>query len=50
MTVNNNLLVMDVEKDFLTPYRAKTARDGYTGLGKLIDATVRFAAYTRTRR
>lgn len=46
VTVNNNLLVLDAEKDFLAPFRAKTVPHGYLGLGKLIDATVRFAAYT----
>ena len=45
-TINNNLLKLDVEKDFITPFRAKNARSGYIGLGKLIDAAVRFAAYS----
>jgi uncharacterized protein len=47
VTVNNNLLVLDVEKDFLTPIRVRTASDGYIGLGKLIDSAVRLAAYTK---
>ena len=48
VTVRNNLLVLDAEKDFLAPFRVKTAGDGaYTGLGKLIDAAVKFAAYTQ---
>ncbi len=47
VTVNNNLLVLDAEKDFLAPFRAKTVKDGYIGLGKLIDSAVRFAAYTK---
>jgi len=46
ITVTNNLLVLDADKDFLPPFRAKTAKDGYVGLGKLLDATVKFAAYT----
>lgn len=46
ITVKNNLLVLDVEKDFLSAFRTKTADGGYIGLGKLIDAAVRFAAYT----
>ena len=50
VTVNNNLLVLDVEKDFLTPFRTRTAHGGYTGLGKLIDAAVRFAAYTKSEK
>ena len=46
ITVANNLLKIDVDKDFLAPFRKRTATDGYIGLGKLIDATVRLAAYT----
>jgi uncharacterized protein len=45
-TVNANLLAIDVDKVFLQPFRARNLREGYIGLGKLIDATVRFAAYT----
>jgi DUF1680 family protein len=51
VTVRNNLLVLDAEKDFLAPFRAKTSGDGaYAGLGKLIDAAVKFAAYTKDGR
>lgn len=50
VTINNNLLVLDAEKDFLAPIRAKTAGDGYIGLGKLIDSAVRFAAYTKNEK
>ena len=46
VTINNNLLVLDADKDFLAPFQKKEKKDGYIGLGKLIDATVRFAAYT----
>jgi len=46
ITVTNNLLVLDADRDFLPPFKSKTAKDGYIGLGKLIDATVKFAAYT----
>ncbi|MGA2657392.1 MAG: beta-L-arabinofuranosidase domain-containing protein [Verrucomicrobiota bacterium] len=45
-TITNNLLVLNADGDFLPPFRAKTAKDGYIGLGKLIDATVKFAAYS----
>ena len=45
-TITNNLLVLNADRDFLPPFRAKTAKDGYIGLGKLIDATVKFAAYS----
>ncbi len=50
VTVNNNLLVLDTEKDFLSPFRKRTAKNGYIGLGKLIDATVRLAAYTKNEK
>ena len=46
VTVHNNLLALDAEKDFLQPLRERKATDGYTGLGKLIDASVRFSVYT----
>ncbi len=47
ITIENNLLALNADKDFLPPFSAKTQTSGYIGLGKLIDATVRFAAYTR---
>ena len=47
VTVHNNLLLLDTEKDFLAPFRKKKASAGYIALGKLIDAAVRFAAYTK---
>jgi len=45
-TVGANLLGINVEQAFLQPFRERNRADGYIGLGKLIDATVRFAAYT----
>jgi DUF1680 family protein len=45
-TVNANLLALDVGEAFLQPFRARNRPEGYIGLGKLIDATVRLAAYT----
>lgn len=50
ITVNNNLLVLNVDKDFLLPFQEKKVSGGYVGLGKLIDATVRFAVYTNDDR
>ncbi|MBN2128982.1 MAG: glycoside hydrolase family 127 protein [Sedimentisphaerales bacterium] len=47
ITVNNNLLALDTENVFLVPFRQRNQESGYIGLGKLIDATVHFAAYTR---
>jgi len=46
VTVNNNLLALDVDKDFLASFKTKNSTD-YIGVGKLIDAAVRFAAYTK---
>jgi DUF1680 family protein len=46
VTVNNNLLVLDIEKVFIEPFKKKTTRLGDVGLGRLIDTTVRLAAYT----
>jgi DUF1680 family protein len=49
-TVDNNLLVIDAEKDFLRPFIDRKMSDGYIGLGKTIDSFARFAAYTGDRR
>jgi len=50
VTINNNLLALDADKDFLPPFAEKKARGGYIGLGKLIDAAVRFAVYSQDER
>ncbi len=47
VTVRNNLMVLDADRDFLKPFRDRKAKDGYIGLGKLIDSWVRLAAYTK---
>ncbi len=47
LTINNNLLALDTENSFLVPFRQRNQESGYIGLGKLIDATVRFAAYSQ---
>jgi len=50
ITAANNLLVIDVDQEFLRPFREKKGREGgYVGLGKLIDTLVRLAAYTEDR-
>jgi DUF1680 family protein len=47
ITVNNNLLQINADKDFLAPFKLKNCKKaGYIGLGKLIDATVKLASYT----
>lgn len=50
VTITNNLLVLDADRDFLAPFGAKDRDGGYIGLGKLIDATARLAAYSRDPR
>ena len=44
--VENSLLNLDVDKVFLKPFREKKTKSGYTGLGMLIDASVRLAVHT----
>ena len=46
ITINNNLLAVDIDNDFLKPFRQKKDDDGYVGLGKTIDAAVRLAIYS----
>jgi hypothetical protein len=46
VTLRNNLLALDADKDFLKPFQDRNRNDGYIGLGKLIDAAVRFAYVT----
>jgi len=46
VTCRNNLMVLDLEKDFLPPFRKKEQGEGYIGLGKTIDAAVRLAAFS----
>ena len=43
-TVENNLMRIDLEGDFLRPFRERTGTGGFIGLGKLADAWVRMAA------
>ena len=45
LTISRNLLALDVDRDFIAPFRRK-ATTSYVGLGKLIDAAVNFAAYS----
>lgn len=46
LTVYQNLLVLNIESDFLAPFRERNRTSGYIGLGKLIDCIVKFAVYT----
>jgi hypothetical protein len=45
ITISNNLLMLNIEEDFLNSFRKKNDA-GYIGLGKLIDGVARMAAYT----
>ncbi|MFZ1935080.1 MAG: beta-L-arabinofuranosidase domain-containing protein [Thermoguttaceae bacterium] len=45
-TIFRNLMVIDVNKEYLAYLNAKTSSDRYVGLGKLIDAAVKLAAYS----
>ena len=44
-TIRNNMLAVDVDGDFLEPYRSRDAESAYIGLGHFLDALTRFAAY-----
>ena len=46
ITLANNLLKLDVDRDFLPPFQVKDGKLGYIGLGKLIDSAVMLAAYS----
>jgi len=46
ITVTNNLLKLEADRDFLRPFIEEPRKGQYIGLGKTLDATVRFAAYT----
>lgn len=45
-TIQKNFFALDVEKDFLQPFRNKNSEVSYVGLGKLMDAAVHFSVYT----
>jgi hypothetical protein len=46
VTIQNNLLKLDPDKDFLKSFREKKSSDGFIGLGMLIDSAVGLAAYS----
>ena len=47
ITVRNNCLAVNVDRDFLQPFREKRRNAGYVGLGKFIDAVTRLASYRK---
>jgi len=50
ITIYNNALVLDANKDFLQPFQQKNRKGGYIGLGKFIDCLVRFTAYSHGKK
>jgi len=46
-TIENNVLTIDVDKDFLQPFQNRNYLGGFIGLGMHLDSLVRFAAYNR---
>jgi DUF1680 family protein len=48
LAIQKNLLAIEVDNQFLQPFRQKQSRAmDYVGIGKLIDATVSFAHYSK---
>jgi DUF1680 family protein len=50
VTINNNVLVLDADKDFIRPFQRRNRTGGYIGLGKFIDSLVRFATYSKNEK
>lgn len=50
LTIENNLLQLNLEQDFLRPFKEKKSTGGYIGLGKTIDALAHFTAYSQDQR
>lgn len=44
--IHGNLLKLDMEGIFLSPFRKRNLERGYTGIGQTLDGAVHFAAYT----
>ncbi len=47
VTIDNNLMKIDVDKDFLEPFVQKDHSSGFVGVGMLIDAAAGLAAYSK---
>lgn len=45
-TIENNFMQLDLDKDFLQPFRDKNQVAGFVGLGMLVDGAVGLAAYS----
>ena len=46
VTVANNLLVLEIDKDFLSPFKKGPRTGKFVGLGMLLDSVVSMAAHT----
>jgi uncharacterized protein len=46
VTVDNNLLAINIERDFVQPFVDRNRKGGFIGLGMLIDSLVHMAAHT----
>jgi DUF1680 family protein len=46
ITINNDLKKLDLENEFLSPFKTKTAKIGFIATGMLLDAAVKLAAYS----
>ena len=46
VTVENNLLAVDVDNDFIKPFQERNQTDGFIGLGMFIDGLTRLAFHT----
>lgn len=46
ITITNNLLKLDIDVDFLQPFRRQDGSPGFIGLGMLIDSAARLAAHS----
>ena len=46
VTVDNNLLAINIERDFVQPFIDRKRKDGFIGLGMLIDSLVHMAAHS----
>ena len=50
ITINNNVLVLNADKDFIRPFQKRDRTGGYIGLGKFIDSLVRFSVYSQNEK
>lgn len=46
LTVTNNFLKLELERDFYPPFVERTSEEGFIGLGMLADAAVHFARHS----